>query len=113
MLSWLDGFAGDIQLVADGLPEGFQFSATTLTGGQTTSIVTLAAPEGAAVGTVISIQIKGRATIDGQERTRSASATESHSYITDTRQVVTVRDAAISVSPLSSFRLRRTRRRRQ
>lgn len=104
--SRVDGFGGDIQLVAEGLPEGFLFTGATIVGGQTTGIVTLSAPENAAVGTVVPLRIIGRTTVDGKEISRVAAATESHSYITDTRQAVIVKDPVISVSPVPSFRLK-------
>jgi len=66
-----DGFAGDVVVSAEGLPEGVSTSGTTLRGNMKTGSLILEASVTAPAwaGT---IRIVGRATVDGQQRVRYA-----------------------------------------
>lgn len=100
-----DGFAGEIQVSVVGLPDGFQLSPVTIAANQTQGFVTLTAPENAAVGTPVPLQIIGTAKLGDAELKRTAIALESHSYITDQRQLVEVHEAVLSTLPAAAFAL--------
>jgi hypothetical protein len=66
-----DGFAGDITLEAEGLPQGVTCTPQTLAGGTRHGLMVLSAAADAPLG-VAAIKIKGTATIKGQKVVREA-----------------------------------------
>ncbi|MCA9176770.1 MAG: PPC domain-containing protein [Planctomycetales bacterium] len=98
-----DGFDGDIELSVANLPEGVTASAATLAAGQTEQLLTLSVPASATTG-VQTLNVFGKAQIDGREVSHSAGATEPIRYINDWVYVPT-RDVLISIVPPAPYAL--------
>jgi hypothetical protein len=101
----LDGFAGDIDLTVSGLPRGFKYVAPDIEAPGTSAIVTITAPDDAAMRP-FTPRITGVSTVDGSRVRREAQAGEGVMQAFFYRYQVPVDELLFSVVEPAPFTVR-------
>lgn len=92
-----DGFDGDIALELRGAPAGFSLSGAWVPGGQDRVRLTLSVPSGGAEEPV-SLQLEGRATIDGREVRRPVVPADDMTQAFEYRHLVPAKQWRVAVA---------------
>ena len=91
-----DGFAGDVTLALKGAPDGFALSGAVVPAGVDQIRLTLSTPP-AVIREPISVQIEGRATVQGKPMARRATAAEDMMQAFAYRHLVPADDLRVCV----------------
>ncbi|MBI3208313.1 MAG: PPC domain-containing protein [Candidatus Solibacter usitatus] len=99
-----DGFDGEIELFAEGLPQGFAVSPAAIPSGQTEGRLTISAPADAALG-VLAPSISGRAKIGEELYVRHATTAESVMQAFAYTHYVPTNGLLLAVVPAAAYSL--------
>ncbi|MEN6557871.1 MAG: PPC domain-containing protein [Thermoguttaceae bacterium] len=99
-----DGFSGPIDLSIEGLPKGFAVPAATIPEGANETLLSMTAPEDAAL-TVLKPTIRGTAQIDGRQVTRQAMSAEDVMQAFIYHHLLTTQELSLTLTKAAPFRV--------